>query len=248
MSDSPEDKSLQARTTSSTGLSSSAMKTGLKVAQKDSLSLDQANEARLKMPYLVPLGTESVRLAVKHPPMWEYRLYFQSLNDLVAKTASEANSKVEAQTLTGVQPVLDWMNGRLNDYSYLIDNINNVIGRELQIAFGPPGQEGDAAAIVAAAQKVSQVYQRFIEIRNQARSLTVDTLLSEAVAEFSKICDQSIHEFETYPNRSLNTLMDALADEDGKTEVVLRFEMCLKMDIDAYSLAVDRARQRYLRS
>lgn len=89
---------------------------------------------------------------------------------------------------------------------------------------------------------VAQVYRRFLEIRSEVRAQHADPLLEETAREFTKICDGSIKEVETYPNRSLNTLMDALANADGETEVVLHFEMMLGADTEPFVRGLRQAR------
>jgi len=59
--------------------------------------------------------------------------------------------------------------------------------------------------------------------------------------EFSRVCDSSIAEFEDYPTRSLRTLEEGLAADDGQTELVLRFDMALTADTDGFHAALDRA-------
>ena len=136
------------------------------------------------------------------------------------------------------------MTVRLTECTTLADRINRLVNTELQEAFGAPGESGDAAAIVEVAKKVAKVYRRFLEIRSEALSQPADPLLAEAIREFARISDKTIEEFETYPTRSLNTLMDALANADGETEVVLHFEMTLKADTGPFDRALRKARQQ----
>jgi hypothetical protein len=65
--------------------------------------------------------------------------------------------------------------------------------------------------------------------------------LAEVMLEFSRVCDSSIAEFQDYPTRSLRTLEEALAADDGQTELVLRFDMALTADTDRFHAALDRA-------
>lgn len=225
-------------------LSAGALKTGLRVAAKEVLPPEQSALARKEKPYLRDLSDDSVRLALKEPPMWEYRLYFQALSDFVANEAADASRAVQQPLSMEPLSMANWISSKFDEYLSLSPKINQLINAELQNALGPPGQPGDAAAIVSIAKKVAHVYRRFIDIRNEARSLQVDPWLEETAHEFAKICDQCIEEFETYPQTSLNALMNALADANGKTEVVLRFEMTFSPDTGPFDRALRRAKHR----
>jgi hypothetical protein len=243
MSATPDDGSLvpQAK---NTALSAGALKAGLHVAAKEFLSPEQADQARQQRPYLRHLSDLSVRLAVKEPPMWEYRLYFQALKDFVEKEAADAQGTALRAASIAATACTDWMLERLDEYVGLADTIHRLVNTELQAAFGLPGHPGDAAGIVSVARKVAKVYRRFLDIRSEAQAQAVAPPLEEPAREFSRICDGTIAVFETYPKSSLDTLMTALADDDGETEVVLQFDMKLVADTDAFRAAIRRAQSR----
>lgn len=243
MSEKADDNKLRP-TSSNTSLTHGALKTGLRVAAKEALTPEQAESARREKPFLRQVGDEAIRLALKEPPMWEYRLYFQALEDFVQAQAGAAAAITAYPAITGTANIADWMVEKCDEYIHLADRFSRLVNTELQAAFGAPGEPGDAAAIVAVAKQIGEIYRRFIDIRNEARSQRADPLLEEAAREFSHICDKSIEEFEAYPSRSLNTLMDALADADCETEVVLHFEMKLKADVEPFNRALQRARQQ----
>lgn len=243
MSEKHEEKGLRSHR-ENTSLSVGALKTGLRVAAKDTLSQEQSALARKERPYLRGLSDDSVRLALKEPPMWEYRLYFQALQDFVQAEAAEAGTANAHTATTETFDVIDWMLETFDEYQRLGTRFDRLINTELQTALGAPGEPGDAAAIVAVAKKAAKIYRRFIDIRNEALSRRTDPLLEETAREFGRMCDESIQEFETYPSRSLDTLMNALADADGETEVVLHFAMKLKADTDPFTRALRRAQQR----
>jgi hypothetical protein len=225
-------------------LSTGALKTGLRVAAKEVLAPEELAVARREKPYLRELSDESVRLVLREPPMWEYRLYFQALGDRVAWEAAEALRDVPKPVAMEPMAMTTWMSDKLDEYLRLGERINQLINAELQDALGPPGQPGDAAAIVSLAKKIGRVYRRFLDIRMEARAVQVEPWLRDLSQAFAAMCDQCIKEFETYPQNSLNILMDALADADGEAEVVLRFEMKFSPDTGPFNKALSSAQRR----
>jgi hypothetical protein len=232
------------------GLSARGLKTALQMAARERLSADELSLARVAHPCLKTVSDEAVRLAARQPPLWEYRLYFQALGDLVdSETAAAAGdhspTRVEAEPECAAQGLedLDWIQDRHQDYLELAESIDRLVNSELQVAFGRPGEPGDVGAIVGVAAKVAQVYRRFLAIRSEAQSRPTAPLLAEVMLEFSRVCDSSITEFEDYPVRSLRTLEEALAADDGQTELVLRFDMALTADTYGFHAALDRARR-----
>ena len=243
MGSGPEDRGLTP-THETRDLSAGALQTSLQVASKHALAADDAALIRQQRPYLCALSDESIRLAVKEPPMWEYRLYFQALRDLVGNASSTSGDPTTPEMTRAPLETADWIGERLDEYHRLAERINTLVNTQLQVALGPLGQSGDAAAIVSVANRVAEVYKRFVGIRNEALSLHVWPEMEDVSREFAKICDGSIEEFQTYPARSLDTLMTALATADENTELVLHFEMKLTSDTKRFSSELRRARKR----
>jgi hypothetical protein len=230
------------------GLSARGLKTALQVAARERLSADELSLARVTHPCLKTVSDEAVRLAARQPPLWEYRLYFQALADFVAReTAAAAGDRspapVDREPDYAAQGLddLEWIQDRHQEYLELAESIDRLVNSELQVAFGRPGEPGDVGLIVGVAAKVARVYRRFLAIRSASQTRPTAPLLAEVMLEFSRVCDSSIAEFEDYPPRSLRMLEEALAADDGQTELVLRFDMALTADTDRFHAALDRA-------
>lgn len=230
---------------SNRALSTGAFKTGLRVAAKVGLSEDELVRARERYSYLKPLTDESVRVAVRRPPLWEYRLYFQALKDFIAKRAAEKRDVKKISRSMDVHRAIGWIQNRFNDYLKLVSTIENLINSDLQRAFGQPGEDGNAAEIVLVAKKVSDVYRDFLTIRAEAMTVPVEPAYEDLVRAFGCICDGSIQEFESYPTESLNTLLQTLSTANEDTEVVMRFEMQLKADTRHFDAELRKARDRF---
>jgi hypothetical protein len=230
------------------GLSTRGLKAALKVAARERLSADELALARATHPCLKSVSDEAVRLAARHPPLWEYRLYFQALAEFIAResAAVEAASRRPAEQTAhpDIRTALAWIRARQADYLGLAPQVEALVNAELQVAFGAPGEPGDVAAIVLVAGKLARVYRRFLDLRAAAQSQRVDPVFAEVMREFSRIGDQSIAEFERYPKASLATIETALANDDGQTELVLDLQLKLTADTDGLHAALDRAHRR----
>ena len=231
-------------------LSARSLKTSLELAARDRSLADDLALARLTTPALKTVSDEAVWLAARQPPLWEYRLYFQALGDLINGEMRAAEGDwhplppdIPDFDACGIAD-LDWIQERQQEYLELAESINQLVNSELQAALGRPGEPGDAGRIVGVAAKVARVYRRFLEIRAEARRRPTTPLLAEVMLEFSRVCDSSIAEFQAYPARSLGTLEMALAADDGQTPLVISFDMALTADTDGFQAALDRAHQR----
>lgn len=242
MSNTPQDKSLS-RQPKKTSLSAGALKRGLQIAKKEALSPAELDMARRTNNFMRPLSDESVRLVVKEPPMWEYRLYFHALSDFVAKEAAAQQKASTPRRTFGVDEALDWVHRTVDEGGRLSDEMDRLVGVDLQIALGEPGQAGNAAGIVRVAKGMARIYRRFLGIRAEWLSTQVVSWPKEIPAAFGKLVDGCIQEFETYPARSLETIMKTLEEADENTEVVLRLEMTLNCDPKPLQQALRRARR-----
>jgi hypothetical protein len=232
------------------GLSARGLKTALQMAARERLSADELSLARVAQPCLKTVSDGAVRLAARQPPLWEYRLYFQALADFIARetaavTGDRSPAEVDLEPDFAARGLddLEWIQDRHQEYLDLAESIDRLVNSELQVAFGRPGEPGDVGLIVGVAAKVARVYRRFLAIRSAAQTRPAAPLLAEVMLEFSRVCDSSIAEFEDYPTRSLRTLEEALAADDGQTELVLRFDMALTADTNGFQAALDRAHQ-----
>ena len=230
------------------GLSARGLTTALEIAARERANANELQLARREHPCLKKVGEEAVRLAARRPPLWEYRLYFQALADFVA---SESAASGQAATPPPGQPAyldirrsLAWIGTAQGEYMGLTRKINHLVNRQLQVAFGAPGEPGDVTAIVRLARRLAGIYRRFLEMRSEARRQSVDPMFADVMREFSKIGDRSIAEFEAYPARSLASIETALANDDGETELVLDLQLRLTADTDRFHAALDHARRR----
>jgi len=230
------------------GLSTRGLKTALQVAARERLSADELSLARVTHPCLKTVSDEAVRLATRQPSLWEYRLYFQSLADFIVQESAAAASAGPRKSTPAVQPdiqtSLAWIRGKLEEYHGLTSRIDALVNSALQVAFGAPGEPGDIATIVLVASKLGRVYRRFLDLRAEARHRPADPVLADVLREFSRIGDQSIAEFQTYPIKSLESIETALANDDGETELVLDLQLKLTANTDGLHAAFDHAHRR----
>ena len=106
------------------------------------------------------------------PEFWEFKLLQTALRPLI----EEAQVRWEAATTYGVGDLelSQWIEPQVNKLSELLEPIGKFLSADLEAAFGPPGEPGDAEALLGVVEKFGDLMESIIRWEEEVRLLTND--------------------------------------------------------------------------
>lgn len=216
MSTEPDHRNLPAKTPG-TGLSVGALALGLQIAVRDALTPEEAAAARREHHCLMPFSDECVRLAVKKPSGWQYRLYLRALEETIA---SRRLPEVPAlpKDANDSTPIVQWMHDRVKECHNLQDGVNVLIKSSLSMPTRMEPDNASPASVIFVATNAFEVYERFLSIRNHSRGVLERIGSDQAVQAFAALCDEVFAECRRYPSVSHTALVNALASGHKEPE------------------------------
>ncbi len=116
------------------------------------------------------------RIAFQHPPYWEYLLTVELLKtriELVKKEFYELDRGVtfkKTKKLNGIEFV-NWIRPRMNDLTLLVQALSNVINDDFELAWGKPGEPGDAIMIKQATDRIYVLCREILDWEIEYRSI-----------------------------------------------------------------------------
>lgn len=226
------------------------VKRGLTDLERDSLSPEEIVSLRRDHTYLKGLSDESITLAVKKPPAWEYRLYPQVLSDEVDGYESLRQARLIGFSSTPpveiqFEELFSWSNAIFDELNALGHESSRLTNEDLQVAFGAPGQPGDVEAIILIARKQGLIYKHFLEISIRCNNVKGPPILKNVFQEMSKLGDEAINEFEDYPKRTLKTIMQMLSGHSDDKQKEVKLEMSFSVIFDNLNAEMEKAIEKH---
>lgn len=179
------------------------------------------------MSYLAGVSGRAFRLAVERPAAWEYQLFAQTLIQEIAACRDlrrEHKLRLNLRAGSGLIPreeIFQWVQERIADWQQATSNIERLINEALPEALGPPGQPGDAGAIIFVAKRLGELYRRAIEWSQDLRRYQLPDECRAVDDKLALFADGVIAELEKFGPRILNQITDALTSAPpGKRRVV----------------------------
>lgn len=165
---------------------------------------------KLKRPdlaqFLNNLEGKALRIALEKPDGWEYLLFAQVLTDEVGKWSSlredhQLKLVTGAGNLVKPEDIGFWYSNKLKRLALLTENLTTLLNEHLQVALGPPGTPGDAAAIIRVAKKIAVVYKDMLEWSLGCRGTLTHECYREVILFLSTIMDGTVENIEQYGPR-----------------------------------------------
>ena len=136
--------------------------------------------------------------------------------------------------------------------TYVIRNTiassTTLLNEGLQIAFGAPGQPGDAKHIHYIAKRFTDGYKRLIEWRLEFLTLNVDDTFSRLLELTSIMATNAIKEIEDYAtciHKEINHIFDNIGQYNEGTEIRLTLTLTAP-DTTEISKELERVRRNFL--
>jgi hypothetical protein len=184
--------------------------------------------------FMETLRPKAIRIALEKPNGWEYRLFFQSWIDEV-----ESHKDIIREYKTGLQlesvnyfpgfDALEWIQTQLYEITILVNSANTLINQSIQVAFGKPGEPGDAEQIVWVSHMIGRILERTIQWAIKIRCARFDPPFDLLIPKAALIADDLISQFELFPNKALQKIDTALSLP--KTDPPIKLELTMILEI-----------------
>jgi hypothetical protein len=166
------------------------------------------------------LRGKALRLAIEQPDAWEHRLFAQVLTDEVAEHADLRRDHRLGLTFgsgdhLALEQVSPWMQARMEELLRLVHAVNVVMGENLQVALGPPGEPGSVEALVTTSRKIGSIYRAAINWSLNIRRAHLPECFRPVTVEMAKMTDDLIEKVETFGSRTLEMIEEALSSPPG---------------------------------
>ena len=192
----------------------------------------------------------SLRLLIERPSGWEYLLLSQVLQDELAKT-KPLKRDFEYDIVFGsgeeLNPIdfVKWTQIKINQLSSNAEAVNQILGKMLGDALGPPGIPGNPELIIYAAQKLVESYKQAINWSLEIRKVHVDDKWKNLIRIISRFPTNMIQEIEDYSNRIYKETREALKVpvKEGETRTI-KFVLRLTISgIDEYEREIKKIKK-----
>lgn len=186
-----------------------------------------ANRGRyLAMVADLELSPAAFEIATARAPAWEYFLFAQVLDDEVA-----ALSELQGQALgdAALEPsdeliddarTLSWMKRRLTEPNERILHRLEEVVQQIGPALGPPGEPGNARALVKTARRLGRVYRRALRWTVRVRSARLAPRWGRAQGILQTALSDVITQIEGFGPELRSTVNRGLAQLEAGEEMV----------------------------
>ncbi|KAF0146364.1 MAG: hypothetical protein FD156_32 [Nitrospirae bacterium] len=203
---------------------------------------------------LADISPKALQILIERPRGWEYRFFAEVLKDYIEKYED-----IRRDLLYGVSygqrtalkdhlEVADWVSQHLSLILNTLTSSTTLLNEGLPVAFGAPGQPGDAKHIHYIAKRFTDGYKRLIEWRLEFLTLNVDDAFSRLLELTSLMATNAIKEIEdyaTYIHKETNHIFDNIDQYKEGTEIKLTLTLTAP-DTSEISKELERVRRNFL--
>jgi hypothetical protein len=179
---------------------------------------------------LEDISPTALQILIEKPRGWEHLFFAEVLKDYIEKHEDIRRDLLygisygKRTTLKDVLEVSNWVAQHLSLITSTYTSSTNLLNEGLPVAFGPPGQPGDAKHINYIAKRFTDGYKKLIEWRLEFLTLNVDDAFSRLLELTSLMATNAIKEIEdyaTYIHKEINHIFDNYDQYKERTEIML---------------------------
>jgi len=127
------------------------------------------------------LSGSALMMTVQKPFAWEYRLFSQVLSDEIYESSGikkDLNYGLmlgQTVQLHDVSRLSEWIHAKMDNLSFFIAALENIVNVAFPQAVGAPGEPGDVEEIVYVARRFGQVYRQILEWTGEFKRIKADS-------------------------------------------------------------------------
>jgi len=210
-----------------------------------------------KIPKDPNLSGESIKLILEKPSAWEYYLFAQSLIDQI-NALDDIRREYELGLVLGIreQVSLDnfsaWLHLRLEELTLVVQALNKLVSTAIEQSLGPPGQPGDADAIIFVTRKLATIYREAIEWSQRIQRASFDEELATVQSEMAVFSSSIIDQISTLGPNIKKQLEEFFALPEPRETRVIEIKITISIPnadkfIATLNATVNEIRNRLLR-
>jgi len=191
-------------------------------------------------------------LLAERPEAWEYLLYagvlWQGCQDLEAKWRDHelGYARRTGQHLDE-REALRHISGAMDDFKACMANLLKMLDSQArELAFGPPGQPGDAMLIEHLATRFIEVYEEILDIAARLRGARVSDNMTSVMDAAAHLADNPLKQIRDFIDQIV-VETDAIPDRLALDEpITITLTLTLSIDDEAQKridLELDRAKK-----
>jgi hypothetical protein len=203
---------------------------------------------------LSEVSPKALQIMIQKPKGWEYKLFSELLKDYIEKhedirrDLSYGVSFGKRTVLKNLNEVVDWVMQHLSHITNTITSSTKLLNDGLPIAFGEPGQPGDAKHIHYIVKRFTDGYRRLIEWRLEFLNIDADDNFSRLFALTSAMASNVISEIEEFAkhiHKEVNLALDNIDKYEEGT--VLKLTLTLTVPDPSELLdELEKVKRKYL--
>ena len=182
--------------------------------------------------------SQSLQILINKDAGWEYRLFAELLKTYIQQL-QEKRRDLEYGISFGrkinfdnVTDLTSWLVNHISEISYTTQLLEKLTNEGLPVAFGKPGEPGDEKYIQYVAQRMSEIYGKFIDWSLELITLNVVDEFLELVNLVSKLASNCIEEIEDFSTKAHNQINDALDNLNNTEEKTINLNLTLTIPSD----------------
>ena len=157
---------------------------------------------------LSELSSKSLQILIDKPRGWEYLLFTELVKSYIEDFENikrDLTYRVSFGKRIGLDnpaTIAQWVSQHCNHISNTVATLVKLLNEGLPVAFGAPGQPGDAKHIHYIAKRFTEGYRKLIEWRLEFLTIDVDDHFDRLLDLASRMATNAIQEIEDFAKRS----------------------------------------------
>jgi hypothetical protein len=149
------------------------------------------------------LSGAPLRIVLEKPRFWEHRLLAESLiQELELRRGMREQKRLgltfgERENVT-VDEFPTWSEIRMAELQRVNESLDRLLNAEVQRAFGPEGEPGDAGLLLFVARSVASLYQEALEWALRVRRVVAENRLQAVIRKMESFPDDILEKIESF--------------------------------------------------
>lgn len=188
------------------------LKTQLSSLFRESLKLRNKFNAEVDELTKLPISTQSLKLVLEKPTLYESRFFFQCMIDEVEKYKSfknDLNYSIILQSSKAIhssEKILKYLPEQFSLFSNIIKSLETLLATTFKFYYGKPGIPSDLKGLYYAAQTYGRIYKSLLKWTLDMKSAHVNEDCLAIVEKASKLSAKLIEVTWAFPFKSLKEL------------------------------------------